>query len=432
METYNEAIQFSNSDIMPLNRDVKATKRRFYSNNGNSFSQSGSEIRIPVSGNFLLSNKDASLVFATTFNVGTAGTTCLTDFSLFSQFQQIRIESAGQILEQIDEPGVLYNTMSQWNWTVSDITKNNGRQMSMQDLPVVATGLLTKSGEALTSTAKYASLPLSELMGIFSGDKCIPLMGTAGLTVVLTLATPGARAVYSVPDASTTTVSDIYITATCIEAGPDYEKALASVKSGNQYNEVSILMKTAKRYIGSVATGTLTNAQIQINDRSKSALGAWVVGRTTAAVTSLTLYSSSSSNFPTFVNHCMIINGSNFPSAQINTLGELHEETVKVANDYRKQCPDNWQQGGLINRLGLASADGNQDASGATCCLAVNLCKDNYDDTKFGTGYDLSTSNSPNLFQVSYTTGADSTITVWVLAQALLHINGMGQFSTEI
>lgn len=431
METYNEAIQFSNSDIMPLNRDVKATKRRFYSNNGNSFSQAGSEIRIPISGNFLLSNKDVSLIFATAFNVGTAGTTCLTDFSLFAQFQQIRIESAGAILEQIDEPGVLYNTMSQWNWTVSDITKNNGRQMSMQDLPVVGTGVLNKVGEALVAGAKYASLPLSELMGIFSGDKCVPLMGTAGLTVVLTLATPGARATYSVADASTTTVSDVYITGTCIEAGPEYEKALASVKSGNQYNEVSILMKTAKRYIGSVPTGALTNAQIQINDRSKSALGIWTVGRTTAGVTLLTANSSSSSNFPTFVNHCMIINGSNFPSAQINTLGELHEESVKVANDYRKQCPNNWQQGGLINRLGL-TGDASETANSATCCLAVNLCKDNYDDTKFGTGYDLSTSNSPNLFQVSYTTAADSTITVWVLSQALLHINGMGQFSTEI
>ena len=50
----------------------------------------------------------------------------------------------------------------------------------------------------------------------------------------------------------------------------------------------------------------------------------------------------------------------------------------------------------------------------------------------FGAGMDLSTSNSPNVFQISYTPTAASTITVYVLAQALLHINGMGQFSTEI
>jgi hypothetical protein len=436
METYPEAIQFSNSDIKPVNREVKSTKRRFYSNNGSSFSQAGSEIRIPISGNFLLSNKDASLVMTSTYTVVAAGaTSCSIDFSLFSQFQQIRIESAGTILEQIDEPGVLYNTMSQWNWQVGDITKNNGRQSSMQDTPIVATGVLTKTGEALaTGTANYSSLPLSELMGIFSGDKCVPLMGTAGLTLVLTLGTLGARAVYSAATADTMTVSDIYVTATCIEAGPEYERALSAVKSGNQYNEVSILMKTAKRYVGAIATGAQTNAQIQVNDRSKSALGIWAIGRKTGDINLATAYSSSSSTFPTFVNHCMVINGMNFPSAQINTLGELAEESVKVANDYRKQCPDNWQQGGLVNRVTLTDggSGGEGTATGATCCLAVNLSKQNYDDTMFGAGYDLSTSNSPNVFQVSYTPAAASTLNVYVLAQALLHINGMGQFSTEI
>lgn len=436
MEPFPEAIQFSNSDIKPVPRDVKATKRRFYSNNGSSFSQAGSEIRIPISGNFLLSNKDASLVMTSTYTVVAAGgTTCSIDYSLFSQFQQIRVESAGQILEQIDEPGVLYNTMSQWNWQVGDITRNNGRQSSMQDLPIVGTGVLTKTGEGLaTGTANYSSLPLSELMGIFSGDKCVPLMGTSGLTLVLTLGTLGARAVYSAATADTMTVSDIYVTATCIEAGPDYDKALAAVKSGNQFNEVSILMKTAKRYVGAIATGAQTNAQIQVNDRSKSALAVWTVGRKTGDINLATAYSTSSSTFPTYVNHSMIINGMNFPSAQINTLGELSEESLKVANDWRKQCPDNWQQGGLINRVTLTDggSGGEATSTGATCCLAVNLSKQNYDDTMFGAGYDLSTSNSPNVFQVSYTPAAASTLNVYVIAQALLHVNGLGQFSTEI
>jgi hypothetical protein len=148
-------------------------------------------------------------------------------------------------------------------------------------------------------------------------------MGTSGLTLVLTLGTLGARAVYSATTADTQTVSDIYVTATCIEAGPEYERALAAVKSGNQYNEVSILMKTAKRYVGAIATGAQSNAQIQVNDRSKSALAVWTVGRKTGDINLATAYSSSSSTFPTFVNHCMVINGMNFPSAQINTLGEL-------------------------------------------------------------------------------------------------------------
>ena len=432
MDTYNEAIQFSNSDIMPLNRDVKATKRRFYSNNGNSFSQAGSEIRIPISGNMLLSNQDTSLNFAFTWTFG-AGTNPAVDFSHWAAFQQIRIESAGAILEQIDDCGVLYNLMSQWNWQQNEINKNNARGMGVVAQQAIATGLLTKSGEIpVTATAQRVSLPLCELMGIFSGDKCIPLMNTSGLTLVLTLATPASRIVVggTAPTTDTFVYSDFYVTATCIEAGPDYEKALAAVKSGNQYNEVSVLMQTARRYIGSVAGAALVNQQIQLNDRSKSAMAIWAVSRATADITDYTKYSTSSSCFASYVNHCAVINGTNYPSAQISTLSEAAEESYKVANIFKKQTSKGYQQGGLINRAQLIAAEGG--AAGSSLCLAVNLSKTGADETMFGAGLDLSSSNSPNVFQVSYTPANASTVTVYVLSQALLHINGLGQFSTEI
>jgi len=433
METYNEAIKFSNSDIKPLNRDVKSTKRRFYSNNGNSFSQAGSEIRIPVSGNFLLSNQDTFLNFAFTWTF-VAGTTPAIDFSHWGAFQQIRVESSRQIFEQIDEPAVLANLLSQWNWQQNEITKNNARGVGVLAQQAIATGLLTKSGEVpVTATAQRVSLPLCELMGVFSGDKSVPLMNTSGLTIVLTLATPASRLVFggTAPSTDTFVYSDFYITSTCIEAGPEYEKALASVKSGNQYNEVSILMQTARRYIGSVAGGSaLVNQQIQINDRSKSAMGIWAVSRATADITDYTKYSTSSSCFASYVNHCAVINGTQYPTAQISTLSEAAEESYKVANIYKKQTPKGSQQGGIINRGQMIAAEGT--AAGASLCLSVNLSKTGADESMFGSGLDLSTSNSPNVFQVSYTPANASTVTVWVLSQSLLHINGMGQFSTEI
>lgn len=432
METYNEEIQFSNSDIMPLNRDVKATKRRFYSNNGNSFSQSGSEIRIPISGNFLLSNQDVFLNFQLLWTF-VAGVLVVPDFSHFAAFQQIRIESAGQILEQIDEPGVLYNLMSQWNWGQNEINKNNGRGAGVLPQQAIATGLLSKNGETLiTATPQRISLPLCELMGIFSGDKSIPLMNTSGLTLVLTLATPASRLSFitTSPTTDTFVYSDFYVSATCIEAGPDYEKALAAVKSGNQYNEVSILMKTARRYIGSVAGAALINQQIQLNDRSKSAMGIWSVSRKTADIVDYSKFSTSSSSFATYANHCAVINGAQYPTAQISTIAEAAEEGYKVANNWKKQTPKGYQQGGIINRAQMIAAEGTID--GSSLCLAVNLAKTGADETMFGAGLDLSTSNSPNVFQVSYTPVSASTVTVYVLAQALLHINGMGQMSTEI
>jgi hypothetical protein len=374
------------------------------------------------------------LNFTTTYTTG-AATPALVDFSLFALFQQIRIESNGQILEQIDEPGVLYNTMSQWNWSTSEINKNNAKQCSMQDNPVVGTGVINKPGESISTGGTKISLPLYELMGIFSGDKCIPLMNTSGLTVVLTLAPLTARVAFAATAVTTDniTVSDIFITGTCYEAGPDYEKALAAVKSGNKYNEVSILMKTAKRYIGNVAGAALTNAQIQVNDRSKSALGVWVVGRVNSDVTAQASYSSSSSTFISYLNHAMVINGTQYPTAQISTLGELAEESYKVANGFKKLSPEPYASGGFINRLQITDAAGGEGTgTGATCCLAVNLSKTGYDDKMFGAGMDLSTSSSPNVLQVSYTPVAASTVTIWVLSQALLHINGLGMFSTEI
>lgn len=436
MDNFNDENVFSKNDIKPFTRYAKATKRRFYSSNGNSFSAGFAEIRIPISVNGLLSNQDASLNFTSTFTAGAI--TALYDFSAFSFFSQIRVESNGVILEQIDDPGLLYNTMSQWNWGVSDITRNNNKGLGMVSLPAVATGILTKTGATVGTGGDKISLPLNELLGIFSANKNIPLQNTSGLTVVCTLNPLTARAYFSAVTAITTeniTVSDIYVTCTCIESNQDYEQSLQMVKSEDQFKAVNILMSTARRYVGNVASGTLSNSQVQINDRSKSAIGMWAVGRITSDVTAQFATSNSSSNFPTYVNHSMIINGQQYPVAGINTYSELAEESSKVANGWRKQCPDKWNQGCILPRSQISTGTAATGAGGNvsdTNCLAVNLLKTGYDENMYGAGFDLSASNSPNVLQLSYTAASASTITVWVLSQAVLHIDANGQLSTEI
>ena len=436
MDGFNDENVFSKNDIKPFTRYAKATKRRFYSSNGNSFSVGFGEIRIPISVNGLLSNQDASLNFTSTYTAGAV--TALYDFSAFSFFSQIRVESNGVILEQIDDPGLLYNTLSQWNWTTSDIMKNNNKGLGMINLPAVATGILTKTGATVGTGGDKISLPLNELLGLFSANKNIPLQNTSGLTIVCTLNPLSSRAYFSAATAFTTdniTVSDIYVTATCIESNQDYEQALQATKSEDQFKAVNILMTTARRYVGNVGSGALSNTQIQINDRSKSAIGMWAVGRITSDVTAQYATSNSSSNFPTYVNHSLIINGQQYPVAGINTYSELAEESSKVANGYRKQCPDKWTQGGLVPRSMISTATAATGAGGAssdTNCMAVNLLKTGYDETMYGAGFDLSASNSPNVLQLSYTAAAASTITVWILSQAVLHIDANGQLSTEI
>ena len=87
---------------------VKKTKRRFNVTNGSTFSTAGSEIRIPIAGNFVLDNKNVNLnlkISATGANTATIGA----DVSWASLFSQIRIEAgtgSSIILEQIDDPGV--------------------------------------------------------------------------------------------------------------------------------------------------------------------------------------------------------------------------------------------------------------------------------------------------------------------------------------
>jgi hypothetical protein len=436
MDNFNDENLFSKNDIKPFTRYAKATKRRFYSSNGNSFSAGFAEIRIPVSVNGLLSNQDASLNFTSTFTAGAI--TAKYDFSAFSFFSQIRVESNGVILEQIDDPGLLYNTMSQWNWTTSDIIKNNNKGLGMINLPAVASGILIKTGATVATGGDKISLPLNELLGIFSASKNIPLQNTSGLTVVCTLNPLTSRAYFSAATGITTeniTVSDIYLSVTCIETNQDYEQSLQMVKSEDQFKAVNILMTTARRYVGNVGAGALSNSQIQINDRSKSAVGVWAVARITSDVTAQYATSNSSSNFPTYVNHALIINGQQYPVAGINTYSELAEESFKVANQYRKQCPDKWTEGGLVPRSMISTGTDGTGANGIssdTNCLSVNLYKTGYDETMYGAGFDLSASNSPNVLQLSYTPSAASTVTVWVLSQAVLHIDANGILSTEI
>ena len=101
-------------------RDVKVTKRRFSPSNGGTFTAAGSEIRIPISGNFVLDNKNVNL----NFKVATTTAAAL-DFSPAGLFSQIRVEAgtgSSIVLESIDDPAVWANFIYQYTWTQEDIS----------------------------------------------------------------------------------------------------------------------------------------------------------------------------------------------------------------------------------------------------------------------------------------------------------------------
>ena len=100
-------------------RDVKVTKRRFNCSNGPTYTANpGSEIRIPVSGQFTLDNKNVNLNMKLLLTAAASGTIA-TDFSWASLFSQIRIETgtgSSIVLEQIDDVGLWANFLYQYTW----------------------------------------------------------------------------------------------------------------------------------------------------------------------------------------------------------------------------------------------------------------------------------------------------------------------------
>ena len=347
-------------------RDVKQTKRRFNVTNGSTFSTAGSEIRIPIAGNFVLDNKNVNLnlkISATGANTATIGA----DLSWASLFSQIRIEAgtgSSIILEQIDDPGVWSAFLYQYTWDQADISLQNAKQLSMIAQPAAATGVINKVGSLLTCTTATPKqsvnicMDLSQFMGIFSANSGIPLYDTAGLTVVCVLNQQATMGVTATAAISLVEISDLFITATCLEGGPAYEDMLRKEKTtGNR--EVSFMFNTARRYVQTVTAGGGANSQLLINDRSKSCLGFVAMARDTANITTAAAISNSSSQFPLYSLHQYNIAGANYPTAGISTAGEGLDEAYDLYSHLSRRD----DSAGLISRVqGATFVDANNVA----------------------------------------------------------------------
>ena len=432
-------------------RDVKQTKRRFNVTNGSTFSTAGSEIRIPIAGNFVLDNKNVNLnlkISATGADTATIGA----DVSWASLFSQIRIEAgtgSSIILEQIDDPGVWSAFLYQYTWDQADISLQNAKQLSVIAQPATATGVISKVGSLLTCTTATPKqsvnicIDLSQFMGIFSANSGIPLYDTAGLTVVCVVNQMATMGVTAVAAITAVEISDLFITGTCLEGGPAYEDMLKKEKTtGNR--EVSLMFNTARRYVQTVSAGGGANSQLLINDRSKSCLGFVAMARDTANITTAAAVSNSASQFPLYTLHQYNIAGANYPTAGISTAGEGIDEAYDLYSHLSRRD----DSAGLISRVqGATLVDANNVAvayaNGAaqltalaasaspSQVLAVNLSKCGPNENYWGKGMNLSGSNLSNYLNVNYTTLNAQTITIFSIFQMKVHIDAQGNFSTE-
>ena len=411
-----------------LCRDVKQTKRRFNCVNGNIFSTAGTEIRVPIAGNFVLGAHNTNVNFKLLFT-GTGD--CVADFSWHAMFSQIRVEAGSGssiILEQIDDPGVLAAFVGQYTFTQEDASRENARALGMEDQAAIATGVITKSGTIITAGATDASeiaLDLSLVLGLFTTS--LPLYETGGLTVVFTLNQFNACGVFAATATALTSIKDIYITANCLEGGEKYEKDLRDAKTKN--GEVSVMFNTVRRYIQSVAQGSASGGtQLLINDRAKSCLGFVAVGRASGDLLAPLKYKNSSSTFEAWNNHNYNIAGQMYPMAGINTISEAIDENLDTMQHLSKRK----ESGGLLARI-QANPKAVYDASatGQSGILCVNLSKCSANEDVWGKGLNLSGSNLSNYLQVAYTPAAAQTVNIYSIFQMKVHIDKMGNFTTE-
>lgn len=422
-------------------RDVKATKRRFNCNNGNKFSSVGNEIRIPISGNFVLDNKNVNLCCKV--NITALNTAVFSiDFSLANLFSQIRVEAGSGssiILEQIDDPGLWANFLYQYTWEQSNLSIQNAKQQSSKGQPDATSSALSKNGQGATFAADGTAslnivMDLSQFMGIFYANSGIPLYDTAGLTVVFVMNTLGSMIVSTVAAVSKIEVENPYITCSCLEGGEKYESALKEMKSKN--GEVSIMFNTCRRYVQSVSNGGAQS--LLIGEKAKSVLGFVAIARDTAAITLPAAYSNSTSLFPTLNNHVYQIAGENYP---VQPMTGDSCEGIDEAYDLYSQISRRYDSGGLLARTQAATRTpanaGDQTtlfatATGPSHVLAVNLAKCGPNESYWGKGKNLSGSSLNTYLNVDYTPLNAQTVTIFSIFQQKVHIDAMGNMSNEI
>ena len=409
---------------------VKQTRRRFQANNNTTFSGAGVDINIPISGEFSIAPANVNLNFKLT--VATA--TCQADFSLFGLFKTIRVlngSASNNILEQIEDPGHIYSIASQHTWNQHDISVQNAKQLSMVQQLALTSGLITKTGSDLAATDHYISLDLSQVCGIFSSDTALPLYGTGGITVSLNTQTPATALILGASgggDSATYTISDVYITCTCLEGGETYKKALDSVKASRP---LAMTFTSVKKYEQSfTGGGSATSANLLINDRSRSCLGFVASARLSADLTGAAKYKNSSSLFPVLTAFNYQVAGTNYPPTPFQNTGDIVDSAFDTLSHLSRS---GYGKGGLLSRgqsKSIASTDAAASGSQSqtnVLCIDLAKCPPPEARSVFGSGLNLGENNLQNQLQVSFTpNSANYSIVVYAIVQKQLFIDKLG------
>ena len=196
------------------------------------------------------------------------------------------------------------------------------------------------------------------------------------------------------------------------------------------------MYNTCRRYVQSQPlVSALTTGTYLINERSKSCLGFVAIARDTAAITQANAFKNANSLFPSVSRFEYNIAGMSYPIAGISTISEATDETY----DIYSQLSRRHDSGGLISRVQstfAATDSGTQTAAmvsqtGPSQVLSINLSKCGPNEDYWGKGMNLSGSNLTNYLQVQYIPYNAQTINIYSIFQMKLHIDALGNMSTE-
>lgn len=342
--------------------------------------------------------------------------------------QSLRIESGSTELERIDDYNVLHPLITAFVANAQISTCLDGT-----DFPTSATAVsgleLSKLGDTATGKYDHANVSISLHSGVLNNmmNKATPLMGTGGLTLVLSLGTPTTCLVAEANKtiSSYTVENPRYVAPVFTVADSNFQDRYVSMvqDTGVEYSGV-----TYKRYTGTLTAGAGSDT-IQINDRSLSLRGLLAGIRSTADITDADK-NSLGTRLIGIDRYTYTLAGQNYPSSGIDYSVRAPSQAFAEALKYFGVFPPNGKYGGDIDLSSFTTATTNdQQAHG---CLAIDLKKWGDQSTSFN-GINTASSTMPSTALISKTSSAvASTVTVFAQVDAMYRLGPDGSWSVAM
>jgi hypothetical protein len=448
---------------------------RFSSVNGTTFSSTSSnQVRIKIRGNGFLQVDKHYLEFTIT----TATAAAQIDTHAGSFIDRVRIESNGQIVEELNNYG-LFNAIKQnYNTDVNELYKKNAESGSGKlaiKFEPTAIGLAAMSGSAVTNAevkvvtdAAFAADngklfeverdAAGELIatgdskvfciqlesGLLKNAKALP-DGLNELDLILTLASDTQAMVSAGAATYTMTNPTLYIPAMRVENNDvmqSYRQVVA--QEGVMWSGVS-----QKSYVNALPLAAGTPV-LQINDRSLSCLGFVTAIQAATANATNASYSNGAFGYTdvtgtTKINRFRyIIQGDNFPQSDLlinvadnglNIARATEESCKALAPMGHNYCDSLISKTKAVSQFDLAyaasPATGGTDAPCAL--LSVDLKRTSNDGMRM-VGMNTAQNSSPSVLElnVSVALAAACTATTYALVESFYQMDSQGGLSSAM